>query len=229
MRPDFAEEFAAIAKDLHAAPTSTETAEQVVAYACEQLGADYGGITLIRRGGRLETVAPTDTLVERADALQIELGEGPCHDSAWEQETMASPDLVHDERWPQWAPKAAALGIASALGTQLTGIDGRRLGALNLFWREAHAFSRDDVAFAGIFARHAAIALHASQTEEGLQTALDARKLIGQAQGILMERYQLDQDKAFDVLRRFSQDHNLKLRDVAEHLVTRRELPTADG
>lgn len=220
-----AHEFATIAEELHSAPTPADTAEQVVEYACEQLGADHGGISLIRRGGRLETVAPTDDVAVKVDVLQSELGEGPCYDSVWHQEAMVVTDLQRDARWPRWSPQAAALGLSSLIATQLTGTDGRRLGSVNLFWREPRAFVDDDVAFAGIFTRHAAIALHAAQTEDGLRLALDARKLIGQAQGILMERYDLDHDRAFNVLRRYAQRNNRKLRDVAEHLVANRDLP----
>jgi AmiR/NasT family two-component response regulator len=77
-----------------------------------------------------------------------------------------------------------------------------------------------------IFARHAALALSRAWNEAGLDTALDTRKLIGQAQGILMERHDLDEARAFEVLRRYSQDHNTKLRDVAAHLIETRRLPT---
>ena len=60
---------------------------------------------------------------------------------------------------------------------------------------------------------------------EGLNIALDGRKRIGQAQGILMERHGIDEDQAFAVLKRYSQDHNIKLRDLAEQLVATRSLP----
>ena len=75
---------------------------------------------------------------------------------------------------------------------------------------------------AEILGRHASVALAASHSEDGLMSAIDARKLIGQAQGILMERFDLDSDRAFDVLRRYSQDGNRKLRDVAEAIVRHR-------
>jgi ANTAR domain len=74
--------------------------------------------------------------------------------------------------------------------------------------------------------RHAALALSSAINEAGLNVALDTRKLIGQAQGMLMERYGLDEPRAFEVLRRYSQTHHLKLRRVAVYLVSTRELPT---
>ena len=211
---------------LHQAPDPAHTAAEVVDYARDQLDADYAGITLIRSGGRLETVAPTDPLVEEADLLQYELGEGPCHDSAWQGQTFVSQDLAADTRWPLWAPKAVALGIGSALGAELPSKTGdRRLGAMNLYWAQPRVFTSEELAFAHLLTRHAALALVASLTVEGLNLALDGRKRIGQAQGILMERHHLNEDQAFAVLRRYSQDHNIKLRDLAEQLVRDRQLP----
>lgn len=221
-----ARELAVLAERLHHAPNHAQTAAEVVAYACQQLGADHAGISLIRGGGKLETVAPTHPIVGELDRLQDELGEGPCHDSAWQGETMASPDLTTEDRWPRWAPRAVELGIGSALGVDLGSTSGnRRVGALNMFWTQPRAFSSEEVALAHLITRHAALALASSLNVEGLTLALDGRKRIGQAQGILMERHGLSEEQAFAVLKRYSQDHNIKLRDLAEHLVRDRQLP----
>jgi GAF domain-containing protein len=220
-------EFAKLAEALHAAPTPAATAQEIVEYVREQLDADHAGLTLIRSGGRLDTVAATDALVARVERLEYELGEGPCRDSSWHRETLLSSDLLDDSRWPRWATKVSELGITSALAVELTAVDDRRIGAINVYWRSRREFSADDVAFANIFARHAALALSESMNEAGLNTALDTRKLIGQAQGILMERYALDEARAFEVLRRYSQNHNVKLRRVAEHLIATRRLPSS--
>lgn len=224
----FARDLAVLVERLHQAPDPDQTAAQVVEYAREQLGADYAGITLLKSGGRLDTVAPTDPLVEEADRLQYELGEGPCHDSALQGGTFVSQDLAADSRWPVWAPRVVSLGIGSALGAELASKNGgRRLGSLNLYWEGARVITSDDVGFAHLLSRHAALALNASLTVEGLRVALDGRKRIGQAQGILMERHGLTEEQAFAVLRRNSQDHNIKLRDLAEQLVQDRRLPAS--
>jgi GAF domain-containing protein len=223
-----ARELAELVERLHQAPDPLQTAEQVVSYAREQLSADHAGISLIKGGGRLQTVAPTDPLVEAADHLQYELHEGPCHDSSWRGQTMVSQDLAADPRWPLWAPKAVALGIGSALGAELVNKAGdRRLGSVNLYWTEPRVFTSDEVAVAHLITRHAALALDTSLTVEGLNIALDGRKRIGQAQGILMERHGLDEDRAFEVLKRYSQDNNIKLRELAERLVETRQLPAS--
>lgn len=218
-------EFARIAEALRSAPSPTRTAEDIVDYVREQLGARHAGITLIR-GRELETAASTDSLVEQADAWQYELGEGPCRDSSWERQTLAVSDLAIDGRWPRWATKVTARGISSVLAAELTGDRARRIGSINVYWTEHRIFTDDEIAFVNIFARHAALALEGSLDKAGLNVALDSRKRIGQAQGILMERHGLDEATAFEVLRRYSQDHNIKLRQVAEDLVDTRKLPS---
>ncbi len=101
----------------------------------------------------------------------------------------------------------------------------RTIGSLNLYDSRPHHFSEADMQVAHVLARHAAIAMSRVQESEHLWRAIDSRKLIGQAQGILMQRYDLDGDRAFEVLRRYSQTHNVKLRDVAQLVVDHRQLP----
>ncbi|HWC21735.1 MAG TPA: GAF and ANTAR domain-containing protein [Flexivirga sp.] len=221
-------EFARIAAELNAAKGPEETAEEVVEHGRETLGADHAGITLITPRKRLRTVGTTDPVVLEADKLQYALNEGPCNDSAWSGETLASVRIDRDERWPVWGPRAAELGLRSALAGQLTDTTGERIGCLNLYWTTERTFSADDHSYVQIFTTHAAIALASSMRHAQLDTALDARKVIGQAQGILMERHSLRPDQAFEVLRRYSQNTNTKLRDVAQFLVTHRALPDTD-
>ena len=102
---------------------------------------------------------------------------------------------------------------------------GQTLGGLNFYAGQRHRFSDDDIALAHIFGQHASVALATARREEGLRTAIDARHLIGQAQGILMERFGLSGDQAFAVLRRYSQDNNVRLRSVAERIIETRRLP----
>ena len=220
-------EFARLAEALRAAPTPTRTAEDIVAYVRHQLYADHAGITLIR-DRRLETVAATDGLVAWADVLQSELDEGPSRDCSWRRQTLLVGNLAADRRWPHWSAKVTALGIASVLAAELTGHGARRVGSINVYWTHPRTFTADDIAFVNLFARHAALALTQAWNQDGLNLALDSRKLIGQAQGILMERHGLDETRAFEVLRRYSQDHNIKLRDVAEHLLATRQLPSPE-
>jgi GAF domain-containing protein len=201
------------------------TAEHVVAFARETLTVDYAGITVMNRDGTdLVTMAASDPVVEKADQLQVEMDEGPCRDSTWHQRTLVVEDLSAEDRWPRWSPRARSLGVTSMLAVEMT-IRDRPFAALNLYSVAQRRFGAEEVAFAHLFARHAAVALAAARKEDTLAEAVDARTLIGQAQGILMERFSLDANQAFEVLRRYSQDNNTKLRVVAEHVVSSRTLP----
>jgi GAF domain-containing protein len=222
-------DFAELAAALQAAPTPTDVAEDIVGYVRAQLDADLAGISIIRPRDPIETIAATDPLVQQLDRLQSSLADGPCYASGWPGQTLTVPNLAEDERWSTWGPEATALGIASLLATELTTAEGHRFGSINAYWTQPRGFSQDDIAFMAIFARHATLALEHSWNIAGLNVALDSRKLIGQAQGLLMERYDLDEARAFEELRRYSQDHNIKLRRVAEDLVTTRKLPSAGG
>lgn len=204
--------------DLH------ETAESVVALACETLECDYAGLTIFRPGGSFETLAPTDPIVTEADHLQYDLREGPCVEAAWEDDTFLSNDLANDPRWPNWGPKAAALGFRSLLASRLS-IGGQTIGALNLYGTAVRDYTLEDRDLAVTFASHAAATIMTVRERENLKVAVEGRTVIGQAQGVLMERFDLAPDKAFAVLRRFSQTQNVKLRAVAELVIATGDLP----
>lgn len=219
--------FARLAIELSEHETVDQTAEQIVRFAMETVDTQFAGVTLIRRRGAFETVGPSDPLVLRADRLQYDLGEGPCIDAATTSRPVMSADLSSDERWPAWGPQAAALGFCSILSAELHA-GGRRIGSINLYGSAVRQFSDEDADTAQLFASHAAAALAAVSLREELQNALDTRTVIGQAQGVLMERFGVDADRAFAILRRYSQDGNLKLNDVARNLVETSELPGLD-
>ncbi len=103
-------------------------------------------------------------------------------------------------------------------------VEGDNLGALNLYSSQPDAFDDESEHVGLLFASHAAIAYAAAQEQSGLQQAVATRQLIGQAQGILMERHKITGDQAFALLVRHSQQDNIKLRELAERLVLSGEL-----
>jgi GAF domain-containing protein len=163
--------------------------------------------------------------VAELDLVQLEHGEGPDLDVLTHPaDTVIVEDTHHEERWPEWAKAVAATGVRSMLGTRLH-TSSTTIGSLNLYDTRPGHFTEEDRDVAHIFARHAAVALSAARVNANLWRAIDARQLIGQAEGILMERFAIDADQAFAVLRRYSQDRNLKLHVVAERLIATRRLP----
>jgi GAF domain-containing protein len=219
------DEFAAVARSLRSAPDVDETLDRIVALAIHALGCHYAGVSYANlRTKQVETGAASDEVVRRGDAAQYEVGEGPCLQAMVDGNSYLLHDTVADERWPRWTARAEEIGLRSVIGVRLFD-DDDTLGALNLYSRTPHAFTDEDVAVAEIYAAHAAVALAQARQELHLRRAIDSRHLVGLAQGILMERFGLDQQRAFAVLRRYSQEHNVKLRIVAEQLVETRVLP----
>jgi GAF domain-containing protein len=218
-----ADEFAQIAVSLHEADSLAGAVDRVLEYAVEALGADYAGVILVHEGRRVETVAATSSIVADLDAVQMECGQGPDLEILADRPSVTVPDVTAEQRWPEWAQKVAATGVRSMLGTRLSTASSL-IGSLNVYGLEPGQFGPEDVDVAQLLARHASVAIDSARESENLWRAIDARNLIGQAQGILMERFGLDADQAFAVLRRYSQDHNLKLHVVAQRLIDTRSL-----
>ena len=217
--------FARVARELATSDGETETLEAITRLAAETIDhCDHAGISLIAKGGRIETKASTDEVVRRLDEAEAETGEGPCLDALREHESVRVDDLSSDERWPAFAARARGEGIGSVHSFRLF-VEDDTVGALNLYAHATHAFSDSDQALGEAFAAHAAIAFAHAREEAGLRAAVETRGVIGQAQGILMERGQMTPSQAFGALRRVSQDRNIKLVQVAEQVVRTGRLP----
>lgn len=222
-RDRYAEEFAELALALHD-ETVEETVERVLEFTLKAIGCDYAGVIFVHGKHNIETAAATDPIVAKLDAMQMELGEGPDVSVIADRLSVIVSDTRSESRWPAWAARVADAGIRSLLSIRMY-TDEETIGTLNAYSRHSDAFDVDDQAVAHVLARHAAVALGNARKIENLWLAVDARKRIGQAQGILMERFDLTADQAFAVLLRYSQDNNVKLRVVADRLVETRELP----
>jgi GAF domain-containing protein len=180
---------------------------------------DHAGISIVHRDGTIETRAWTRDLVIDLDKLQYDLGEGPCLDAMHAEANVVHVDNVrHDQRWPTFIPQAVNLGLRSQLGVRVY-VSDKTVGGLNLYSTSADAISEDSAALAHLFATQAAVALGRVRKVEDLMTALETRTTIGQAIGVLMERYKLDEDRAFNFLTRISQTNNVKLRDIAKSVI----------
>jgi len=192
------------------------------AVAIHPAARDAGVILLVR--GRLTPQAVTGRAPHDLDLRQQETGEGPCVEAARTQQVIIIEDTRDDARWPRFCAAAQAYGVGSMLCVPLWSGE-RRLGALSLYASKPKSFSERDVRLIELFAALAALALAEAQQAEQLRTAITSRDLIGQAKGILMERFQMDSEAAFGALVRISQDLNLKLAAIARHLTETGELP----
>ncbi len=227
---DLQRAVARFARDILGGEDETSSIGVVTQEVVKHFGpVDGAGISLVDAGNSIQTLGATDTFVEAADRFQHELGEGPCVEALRLEGRVHAPDLEHDDRWPRWSkPVVQELGVRAVLALQLF-VHEREVGALNLYSRTVDAFSSDDIEEASFFAAHAAVALASARTVDQLKHGMARRTLIGQAEGILMERYALDAQQAFALLRRVSQGRNVKLYDVAEALVRTRRMPDTDA
>lgn len=199
-----------------------QTLRQIVASAVETVpGVDAGSISMTRNG-QIETRHPTSELIGKLDRTQSELYEGPCI-TAIEDPPQSGIVVAEDfagadaERWPRFAPLAVEAGFRALMSTQLS-LDGGVRAALNLYSATPDAFNDQVRTLAGLYGIQAALLLYGSQQAMHLQHAVDSRDLIGQAKGILMERFKVDDEAAFQMLVKSSQDTNIKLTAVAQWL-----------
>ncbi len=184
-------------------------------------GADAAGFLLLTKAGKFETAAPTSDLMYELDRLQVGHGEGPCVEAAIDELIVRTDDFQREQRWPHYSAEVLKLGLRSALSFKLY-TSRSNAGALNIFGVEPEAFGPDDEAVGSVLAAHAAAAILASRQGEQLQSALSSRDLIGQAKGVIMERYNVDAVRAFELLRELSQTENIKLVDIAKRVIDTR-------
>ncbi|MBL1086981.1 GAF and ANTAR domain-containing protein [Streptomyces actinomycinicus] len=218
---EFARQMAAMARVLLAQSSVEETLRNITSSATELVdGCDAAGI-LVLHGKSVETLAPTSQLVIDSDQLQERLGEGPCFDSAHTRtgdRVFRIRDFRQEQpRWPAYAPQARKLGVGSMMGILLFTEDDD-LGALNFYSRRAGAFTETSETAGWLLASHAAVAFSSARTHAQMQQAVATRHTIGEAMGILMASHRLTEEQAFTVLRRYSQEKNIKLREVARQV-----------
>ncbi len=224
--------FAEIARSLCTQPTVATTLQRIVDTAAVTIdGCDGAGVLLVTRR-TIVAGAWSNELVRGIEKMEYEIGEGPCVDAIWKRSTFESSDLRDQmSRWPVFAARALDMGVESMLAFRLFASE-ETLGALDLYSGQRGAFDESARAFGTVFAAHAALALAGAQVHahdlaeaNGLQEALVARDVIGQAKGILMATRHVDADAAFDLLRTTSQKRNVKVRALAEQVISSGTLP----
>ncbi|MCV7090669.1 GAF and ANTAR domain-containing protein [Mycobacterium interjectum] len=221
-RHELAERMAQLSREMAAPRPLEQVLADVTATAVKLIpGADVAGVLLVKKGGDFESLADTDGLAAQLDKLQHDFGEGPCADAALKQTIVRSDDMRDEPRWPRYAPAAVEHGVLSSLSFKLYTAD-RTAGALNLFSFKVDAWDTDAETIGSVFAAHAAAAIMAGRHGQQMESALSSRDRIGQAKGIIMERYGVDDVRAFEMLRALSQEGQTKLVDIAERVIETR-------
>ena len=219
---DLAQRMAELARAAAAPRSVDDVLSDVTAAASELIvGADTAGVLLIGKGGKFDSIAGTSDLPHQLDELQMKFNEGPCVEAALDELIVRTDDFRSEQRWPKYSAAAAELGILSGLSFKLY-TSSQTAGALNLFAFQPNAFDAESESIGAVLAAHAAAAIMASRRGEQLESALATRDRIGQAKGIIMERYDVDDVQAFDMLRRLSQESNTRLIEIAQRVIDSR-------
>ena len=216
--------IAELVQALHSRPDadSDTVLDELVEHAAVEIpGAQYAGITVTRNAKHIDTPAATHKWPILLDEIQQRHREGPCLTAAWEEKIIHVADLETDERFPLYRQDALErTPIRSVMAFQLFIAD-ETMGALNVYAETAHVFDQMSKDVGRVFAAHSSVAWNAARREEQFKRALASRDTIGQAKGMIMERYGVDAVQAFEVLRKLSQDSNVPLIHVATELITK--------
>lgn len=216
-----------LAHELQQQEDLQSTLDTIVRAAVDQVpGAQHASICRIVARRDVRTEASTSDLASAVDQAQYDTGQGPCLDTLYAEHTVRIDDMRAEGRWPHFVARARDLGAQSMLAVQLF-VEEEGLGALNLISEGAGAFTDGSEHVALLLASHASVAISAASKEEQLLAAMDTRDVIGKAIGIVMERYDVDQDRAFDLLTGISQHSNRRMSDLAVKLVANHDLPGA--
>ncbi|MEE3750643.1 GAF and ANTAR domain-containing protein [Mycobacterium intracellulare] len=182
-------------------------------------GSQYAGITLAEKDASVSNVAATHRYPMVLDAIQDSSGEGPCLTAAWEHHMMHIADLSSERRWLRYRRLALEqTPIRSILSFELF-IDGGSMAALNFYADRPHAFTEESVEIGTVFATHIALGWSMMRRQDQFRSALASRDIIGQAKGVIMERFGIDSVAAFQLLTRVSQQSNIKLIEIARALI----------
>ena len=189
------------------------------------LDVSAAGLLLTNAQGTLQVVAASTERTRLLELFQLQTDQGPCVDCFRSGTPVSVADLASAGRWPRFTAAAAEVGFAAVHAVPMR-LRQEVIGALNFFGIDPGALDAGklrmgqalaDVATIGLLQQRA---IHRRDVlSEQLQTALNSRVTIEQAKGVLAERLQVDMDRAFEILRTHSRNHNRRLSELAQAVV----------
>ena len=221
---DIHQQIAEVARTLHArsADDTVSLLSDIVKLAVAEIpGAHHASITVVD-SSNIDTPASTGPYASTLDRIQATHRDGPCVTAAVSEQVVIIDDIATDERWPVY--RKAALEqtpVRSVMSFQMFTL-AETLGALNIYSEQPHAFDAEACELGFVYATHAALAWDSARRDDQFHSALASRDLIGQAKGMVMERFGIDAVSAFELLRRLSQESNTRLSEVARQIVEER-------
>ena len=221
---DLAQRMAELARATAPPRDVKEVLSGVTAAATEMIpGTDTCGVLLIGKGGKFESLFGTSDLIYKLDALQEACGEGPCVEAALDELIVRTDDFTTERRWPKYSRCRRRTRGAQWVVVQALHQRDHRGCAESVRPAARGPSTRQSEAIGSVLAAHAASAIIASRHGEQLESALTTRDTIGQAKGVIMERFNVDAMRAFEMLRELSQTTNTRLVDIADRVIESRE------
>ena len=218
--------FQTLARLIYSGSTFDEIYQQLVDTAPRIVaGCDHASLMLARRDG-YETAAASDDVARRVDALERELGEGPCVDAIDEEAGQIDPDITRHSTWPRLAERVIAETPVRGMAGYRIVIEGKKVGALNLFSDTPGAFETDGADQGAVLSAFASVALMSMANRDradSLRRGLESNREVGKAIGLLMAAHHIGSEEAFEVLRKASNDMNMKLTEVAREVIENAE------
>jgi transcriptional regulator with GAF, ATPase, and Fis domain len=187
-------------------------------------GCDHASL-MVRRGTSFDTAASSDDIAREIDHLEREIGDGPCVDAIVDEAYQLDADVQTHSQWPRLAERVRQETPVRGMAGFRIMVDGDKVGALNIFSDTPGALTVTSADQGTLLAAFASVTLSALQHKEQattLREGLDSNREIGKAVGLLMAAHKVDDEEAFAILRRASQDMNMKLVEVAREVVTHR-------
>lgn len=214
--------FAALA-DIVYRGSSAEEIYTAICVAATLLvpGCDHASLMLVNRGKPV-TVAATDQVARTIDDIERATGEGPCLDAIENEAAQIEPDFLEPSAWPALARGVVTrTPVRGAMGFRLM-LDQKKVGAINLFSDTPGAFDSETADHAIMLTAFAAVtvsAILAGEEANTLRRGLESNREIGKAIGLLMAMHDVTDDQAFEMLRKTSQDMNVKIAALATSVV----------
>lgn len=228
-----AQVFAELNTLLHGNPDHDAIYQAVVTAAVSMVdGCDHAALMLVDAKGRYYTAAATDEIAIAVDDLELATGDGPCVDAIVSEAVQHEPDLSTSSQWPAFTAKILEqTPVRSLLGFRLL-LDGTKVGALDLFGDTPGGLterSADQGAVLASFASVAVMTVRAQHQSHNLERALGTSREIGKAVGLLMAAHRVSDEQAFEILRKTSQDLNIRLAVLAQEIVEGQRVQYAAG
>jgi hypothetical protein len=217
-----AQVFRALADIVYACDDFTEVYDAICTAAPRLVtGCDHASLMMMRNG-RSFTIAASDDVARRIDAFERELGEGPCMDAIADDTAFVVGDLAGGSPWPRLTARVLEQTSVRGMSGFHLMVAEKKTGALDLFSDTVGSLTEESVNQAIVLASFVSVALMAEdrrRAAQSLRDGLASNREIGKAVGLMMAFHKISDDQAFELLRKSSQDMNIKVAEVAKQVV----------